>query len=216
MIVKPELIVKPLLKTPRSGVLNGLALGFVVATGLSLWVTFLRITAGTVPFTRLETTYPVVIALYYTGGLVGGLLIGLAWPLRKWLLGSAFLGVLGMFPAYFGVMLMNSPQSQLHTAENIGSALFLSCVVGGSVGAWAWFQNNATYPAWISALEFPNPRMLTIAWSIALVSAGGSYFFLAKVMRDWPAGVMLAVFLLLFVCPLAIALLLTLRFSRGR
>jgi hypothetical protein len=121
-----------------------------------------------------------------------------------------------MFPAYFGVMLMNSPQSQLRKAENIASALFLSCVVGGSVGAWSWFQNNSTYPAWVSALESPSARLLAIAWLVALGSAGGSYFFLAKLMRDWPAGVMLALFLLLFVCPLAIALLLTLRFSRGR
>ncbi len=101
-----------MVRIPRSGVLKGLILGLSLASVLSAWVTLVRLVAGTAPFTRAETTYPALLGLYYGGGLLGGLLIGLAWPLRKWLLGSAVLGVFGIFPLYFAALLMDSPRTQ--------------------------------------------------------------------------------------------------------
>ncbi len=72
--------------------LKGLSLGLFVATGLSAWALLLRTQAGTAPFDRLHTTFTATVVGYYHGGTTGGLLIGLAWPLRRWLIGYALLG----------------------------------------------------------------------------------------------------------------------------
>src|SRR6266511_4282967 len=199
-----------MVRIPRSGVLKGLILGLSLASVLSAWVTLVRLVAGTAPFTRAETTYPALLGLYY----VGGLLIGLAWPLRKWLLGSAVLGVFGIFPLYFAALLMDSPRTQLFTQKNIGLALLLSCLAGGPIGVWSWLDTNPTRPVWLDALLFPRTRTLAMAWAVAIVFSGGSYFLLTGLMEEWPFGLVVVVFLLLFVAPLAVAIMMTLRFAR--
>jgi hypothetical protein len=168
-----------------------------------------------VSFTRADTTYPALVAFYYVGGLVGGLLIGFAWPLRKWLLGSVVLGIMGIFPLYLGAVLMNAPRSQLLTAENIGTGLLLSCLAGGPIGLWSWLDSNpARRPPLLNALLFPRARTLAISWIVAIAASGGSYLFVAEWSKEWGFGIIVVIFLVLFVSPLAVALLVTLRFAR--
>ncbi len=198
-------------RAPRASLVTGLALGGVVATGLSAWVTGVRLFSGTAPFERLGTTYPAVVGLYYTGGLLGGMLVGLAWPLRRWFLGSVFLGVLGVFPLYYGAALMEASHSQLLGAERIGGALFLAILLGVPLGTWGWLHGQQARPPLLDALLFPNARTLALAWATAIVASGGSYFFVTKWIKDWPFALTIVVFLFLFVLPLAAAVLVTLR-----
>lgn len=204
-----------MLGPPRTGLAKGLALGLVVATGLSVWVTLLRVASGTAPFDRLDTTYPTVIGLYYASGLAGGLVIGLAWPLRRWLLGSALLGALGVLPLYLGAAFIESEPSQWLTQENLTVAVVLAIIVGVPLGIWVWFRDNPIRPPWIEALLSPRPKTIAVAWGTALLLSGGSYVLLPKWMGNWPPALVVFVFLVVFVVPLATALFLTLRAERG-
>src|SRR3989442_1463332 len=100
-----------MLRDLRNHLLKGLGLALFVATGFSAWVTFLRVAYGTTAFDRLHTTYGAVVALYYLGGLAAGILLGVFWPLRRWLPGSALLGMLAVFQLYFGAAFTDSPRS---------------------------------------------------------------------------------------------------------
>src|SRR6266550_3208488 len=99
------LLLSPDVPMPRNlerNLLRGVGFGLLVATGFSAWVTFVRLVSGTEPFDRLHTTYGAVIELYYAGGFSGGVFIGLLWSLRRWPLGSMLLGIIGVFPLYYG------------------------------------------------------------------------------------------------------------------
>jgi hypothetical protein len=187
----------------------------VVATALSVWVTLLRVVSGTAPFDRLDTTYPTVVGLYYAGALAGGLVIGLAWPLRRWLFGSALLGVLGMLPLYLGVAYIESAPSQWLTEESLTVAVLLAILVGAPVGTLVWFRDHPIRPPWIGALSSPRPKTVVLVWIMALLLSGGSCVYLPRRIENWPPPLVILVFLVVFVVPLAMALLLTLRIARG-
>jgi hypothetical protein len=192
---------------------KGVALGLFVATGLSLFVTVLRVGSGPGPFQRLDTTYPLTVALYYGAGFVGGILIGLAWPLKRWLLGSALLGMLGVFPAYLGAAFLMSPPSQWLTGDNFAEAALLALMVGVPVGAWSWLDDNEP-PPWIQALLNPTALTIAVAWVLCLALSGGSYFFLSRWTGNWPFVLTILTVIGLFVVPIGVALFTTLQFVR--
>lgn len=199
-----------MLGTYRRGVATGLALGLAVATGLSVWVTILRVVLGG----ELDTTYLIVVRTYYAAGLAGGLLVGLAWPLRSWVFGSALLGVLGMLPFYLGFAFAESAP-QRPSGESLLEALVLALMVGVPLGAGLWLKQHPIRPPWLEAFLSPRPRTLLVAWTLALLLATGSCVFLPQKMENWPFALVLLVVLVVFACPLGLALFLTLRFGRG-
>jgi len=200
----------------RNSVLKGIGLGLVVATGFTAWITFLRLTAGTAPFERLDTTYAATAALYYAGGLVGGTIVGLLLPLRRSPWGSALLGMLGVFPLYFGVALTNSQRSQVFTLENVGRSAVLAFLVGGAVGVWSWLDDNPHTTGWIDALRHPNTRTIGTVWGAASVVAAASYFGLSHWTANWPPTLVIWLAFVLFVIPLGLAALVTLVWTRER
>jgi magnesium-transporting ATPase (P-type) len=204
------------LRGVRNNVLKGVGLGLVVATGFTVWITFLRLTAGTAPFERLDTTYAATVELYYAGGLVGGTMVGLLLPLRRSPWGSALLGMLGVFPLYFGVALTNSKRSQAFTLENVGQSAVLAFLVGGAVGVWTWLDANPHTSGWIEALRHPTSRTIGIMWAVVLAVAGGSYFGLSQLTGDWTPTLVVFLACVLFVIPLGLAALVTLLWTRER
>jgi len=205
-----------LVRDLRNNLLKGIALGLFVATGFSAWVTFLRLTAGTSPFDRLRTTYLATVELYYGGALVGGTLIGLFLPLRRWPLGSALLGVLGVFPLYFGVALTTSGAGSTFTANNLASSSVLAFFVGGAVGIWSWLRDNPESHGLIQALRRPTIRTLAVLWLAAGGLAASSYFGLSRWTGRWPPDLVIFLAGALFVIPILIALLVTWVWAKPR
>jgi len=198
-----------LLRDLRNHVLKGIALGLFIATGFSAWVTFLRLTVGTAPFDRLNTTYHATVELYYGGGLVGGTLVGLFLPLRRWPLGAALLGMLGVFPLYFGVALTTSGAASTFTIHNLASSAVLAFLVGGAVGIWSWLHDHPHSHGVIEALRRPTIRTVTILWLAAGALAAGSYFGLSRWTGSWPPDLVIFLAFVLFVIPILVAILVT-------
>ncbi len=203
-----------LLRRLGSHVLMGLGLGLAIATGFAIWITFLRLSAGARPFDRLDTTYSATVALYYAGGSVGGLVIGLLWPLRRWPWGSALLGMLGVFPLYFGVELTKSRPSEAWTVDNLATSAFLAFLVGGALGIWVWLDDNPHAEGLMGALRYPTKSVVGRSWVIALVVATLSYFLLPRWTGAWNPTLMLFTAFVLFVIPLGVAVLVTLAWIR--
>jgi hypothetical protein len=201
-------------RTLRQHLLQGVGLGLVIATGFAAWVTFLRLAFGTEPFQRLHTTYGSVVQLYYAGGVSGGILLGLFWPLRRWPLGSALLGFIGVFPFYYGAALLQSPRAEWFTHDNLTSALLLAFLVGAPVGVLYWLRDNPHGPRWIDALRYPTPATAAKVSVVAVGVAALSYFVLSRWTGAWPAEFSILVTFLLFILPLGLAIIVVVRALR--
>jgi hypothetical protein len=197
-----------------SNLLKGLGLGIGIAVGFTVWITFLRLNVGTKPFDDLDTTYSATVALYFGGGAIGGLLIGPLLPLHRWPWGSALLGMLGVFPLYFGVELTKSPPSDAWTFDNVLSSAFAAFLVGGAVGIWSWLDDNPHAEGLMGALRHPTKSVVTRAWVISLLVATGSYILLPRWTGAWNPRLMLFTAFVMFVIPLGVAVLVTLAWIR--
>jgi len=198
----------PLPWSPLANLAKGVGLGLFIATVFSAWVTI----AGSGSRESLGVSYRALVGMYYTAGLAGGLIVGLAWPLSRHLLGAGLLGVLGMFPLYLGAGMLQSPTSQWWSLDNISTAGFIALMVGYPVGMALWFKDNPA-PPWIKALLYPSAVLVRNVWLVAIPLAGGS-LLLTKWTGSWPFGLVVLTVLGLFALPLGLALFVT--FRRGR
>ncbi len=195
--------------------LKGLGLGLFVATCLSGWVLLLRTQAGTAPFDRLHTTPTAIVVGYYQGGITGGLLVGLAWPLHRWLIGYAVLGILGVFPLY--LFAPGGPEnSPLLTSENLATSLLGASFVGAAVGLWAWSDDHPHGPVWFDWVRFPTFRTTVAAWGAALFISILALVLVPKWSFYWPFRLIVIAAGVLFIVPLVTAVLVTVRFYRTR
>jgi len=193
--------------------LKGLTLGLFVATGLSAWVLLLRIRGGTAPFERLDTTFTAVVLGYYEGGAAGGLLVGVAWPLGRWFLGYVLLGVLGILPFYLFAP-GGRHGSSLLSPHNVASALLGACFVGGAVGVWIWSDDHPNGPPWFDRLRFPTLRSTAAVWCGAVFIASLAIVLVPKWSFYWPFELVVLAAGILFIVPLATAVLVTMRLVR--
>ena len=209
------MIVEKVLRRFRTNFLAGIALGLFVATGLSAWVTFLRLTVGTAPFQRLETTYTATVALYYAGGLVGGALVGLLLPLRRSLWGAALLGMVGVFPLYFGVAWTRATAANAaFTLDNVAESALLAFLVGGAVGIWIWLDDNPQSSGVVEKLRHPTVSVVATVWACAVAVASLSYFVLPRWTGNWNFTLVVLTAFVLFIIPLALAVLVTMAWTR--
>ncbi len=125
-------------KTVRGNLARGLALGLFIATGLTVWITFLRVTQGTAPFEHAGTPYGRTVLLYYAGFVVGGTVLGALLPLRRWALGSMLLGFLFVLPVYASFVVLDATPAERFSSWNVLGTLIASIVVGGGLGLWVW------------------------------------------------------------------------------
>jgi hypothetical protein len=205
-----------MLRLLQRNLVKGVGLGLFLATGFSAWVTFLRLAFGTEAFDRLHTTYGAVVRLYYTGGLSGGILLGLLWPLRRWPLGSVLLGIIGVFPVYYGAFLLESPRAEWFTFNNFTPALLLAFLVGSPVGLLYWLRQNPHGPVWIDVLRYPTPANAVKVSVLGVIVAGLSWFGLSKWTAGWPMELVILVTFLLFILPIGLVILVTVRAVRLR
>jgi hypothetical protein len=195
--------------TLLSNLRKGIGLGLVVATGFSLIATIIWLAYGSTKPDSAGSSYGALIGMYYAGGLLGGALVGLAWPLKRYLLGSALLGVVGVFPLYLGAAFLESGRSHWLAGDNLQMASLLALLVGAPVGCWSWLRANPP-PQWIRGLLYPTRITVSLAWFLGIAVSATS-LFLTKWTGDWPFALVVLVALMLFAAPLGVALFVTLR-----
>jgi len=205
------------LRSFGTNILKGIGLGLGMATGFTAWITFLRLTVGTSAFTANGTTYPATVALYYGGFAAGGFLVGLCWPLRRWVLGYALLGMLGVFPVYLGVGLTQSSRSAVFSDENLFFSIFASVTVGGIAGILSWMKDHTQGPRWLDTLRHPTVRIIGWLWTVAATLALIGYFGVSTWTAHASFLVEVAAAVVFFVGPLGLAALVTAaRYSEGK
>ena len=119
-------------------VLRGLGLGLFIATGLSAWATFLRLSQGTAPFERIGIPYAQAVLVYYGALGLGGAVVGALLPLRRWALGSMLLGFLLLAPMYASSALLYTLHHPRFSTWIALGTLAASIIVGGGLGLWVW------------------------------------------------------------------------------
>jgi hypothetical protein len=122
----------------------GLGLGILTATALSVWSVAVRVLVGTQPFEQSTFSVGTTVIHYYMGFSASGALVGLLMPLRRWALGSMFLGIVFVLPVY-----LLFATSYARSVSDVGSwqlpgIAIVSVVVGGALGLWSWFNDRRT------------------------------------------------------------------------
>jgi hypothetical protein len=122
----------------------GAAVGLFVGTVLSLWVCLVSLLTGRTEFPRLRMSLGTVVAVYYSGALIVGLIIGLLRPATRTALGATAVGVIAALPA--GALM----DIWRYTGPLTGwietrwwFPVLVSLTVGGPLGYLIWRQNRA-------------------------------------------------------------------------
>ena len=86
----------------------------------------------------------VQLLLFLAGGLGGGLVLGVLFPLSRSPLGSALLGVLAVTPYFVAQWWLSAPEeSQRHS---LVAVCVVIVIVGGGVGYWAGSRYSVADP----------------------------------------------------------------------
>lgn len=110
----------------------GLASGFGLATVFSAYVVVTAAFGGRA-HAELGLSVPSIIAFYYMGGVVSGLVYGAVAPVATWWLGRAFVGFVIVLPIGVG-MIAILPEAGLGDRGAWLDALLFACLVGGLGG----------------------------------------------------------------------------------
>ena len=122
----------------RNNLIRGLTLGLLMASGLTAWVTIVRLTLGPDAFALNGISYGKTVCFYFVGFAIGGIALGPLLPLRKWALGSMLLGFIFVLPVYATFIMLHAARADRFSNWNILGTLFGSLVTGGIVGFWVW------------------------------------------------------------------------------
>lgn len=112
------------------------AAGVVFAILCSLWVGLIVLVQGSGPFDRAGLSPLVAVGIYFLVGPLGGGLIGLMLPLARSMMGSIFVGFVGVLPLYGAFALLLVPRK--HWLAGLLLTCFLGAMVGGITGYSAW------------------------------------------------------------------------------
>jgi hypothetical protein len=110
--------------------------GLAFAILCSLWVGLIVLVKGTGPFDRAGLSPLAVVGVYFLVGPLGGALIGFLLPLARSMIGSIFVGFVGVLPLYGSFALLLVPRR--HWLAGLVLTCFLGAMVGGITGYSAW------------------------------------------------------------------------------
>ena len=110
--------------------LFGLSAGVV----LSVWIVVLTVLNGslTLRVRGHEISAVGTVALYLAGGLLAGVIVGIGFPLLRWAIGAAVLGVIAAVPFAIGIQVLRS--GFIIDSTSALSAAIFAVVFGGVLG----------------------------------------------------------------------------------
>ena len=90
---------------------RGVTWGAYFALAYSLIAGMIAVYRGSAPFESAGTTLPKVLAVYWGGGLLTGVVLGVLWPPGRSKAGAAVLGAVASIPVSCAVLLATEPPS---------------------------------------------------------------------------------------------------------
>jgi hypothetical protein len=120
-----------------SNVRQGLWWGAAFATLYSLAAVGIFVLHAPGPFHANGVSLPAVLALYWVGGLAGGLIYGLLLPLGRTLAGAMVLGFLVALPVAAAASLLVERQSRTPAPILV---IGFAALMGPLCGAGIWYQ----------------------------------------------------------------------------
>jgi hypothetical protein len=114
----------------------GWGLGFTLI--YSLFVIGLYVLRGAEPFEEKGITLGATLAIYFVGGLAGGILLGLLRPLTRWRPGSALVGMVAVAPATLAFGLAAFGPMHAWDKDMVISLIITAVVLGGGGGYLYW------------------------------------------------------------------------------
>jgi hypothetical protein len=114
----------------------GVKVGLLLAASCSFFATVAYLANGREAFVaRVHVGLPTALAVYFIGGLAGGLIIGLLRPLRSTAIGSFVIGTLSSIPLLLVIIAVAFPRSGWYPLGAISLAI-TAVAVGGGLGAY--------------------------------------------------------------------------------
>ena len=174
--------------------------GLFMGVGFCIFLIPSVLTGGNRPLQRYGLTPLQIAAVYLASGILGGALIALLYPLKRWFLGAFLLGMLAALPAYLGLALLMRGHDPLPVTLTIG--FVASFFVGGGLGTQISSESHSR--------PIPSSAFVMALWIVVgLCQVLGWYLG----MR-WPGETRGTIGLGLVFLPLFVALLATLSRSR--
>jgi hypothetical protein len=121
----------------------GIFWGLAFALCLTIVLVVLYALRGPGLFETHNTTFAGVVAVYFGGGLVGGMGVGLLRPLTHWRWGAAVVGVFAAVPVGVSGRLLRFGLSPWEPKDTITLVIF-ALALGGTVGwiYWGMFRSS--------------------------------------------------------------------------
>jgi len=116
-----------------------LGVGLFMALGYSAWVSVLALAAGPESFAReVGVTLPALVGMYFFGGIMGGLIVGLLLPLTRWLIRAVFIGYVAALP-FFSLCVLTLVPPEDWYPKGV-SVTLVTGLLGAFVAAGLWSQ----------------------------------------------------------------------------
>jgi hypothetical protein len=122
----------------RPNVGAGVLFGVVMAVIYSVLAMLIFLFTGGRAFEAQGTTLDKVLLAYFAGGIFGGALGGLCWPLATWRWGSTLLGVIAGLPVGIGILMSLEGFVTGWSFDEWFAAIFTGVILGAWGGYSLW------------------------------------------------------------------------------
>jgi hypothetical protein len=122
----------------RLGVCIAYGIGFALV--YSVWVVLItRFPRGAAALDTIGISLARIIGLYFAGGVVGGTMVGLAWPLTRWRVGAGIVGYVAVLPFFASLALMDDAMRE---PAAFWFVVLVASLVGFFFAIWLWSDKH--------------------------------------------------------------------------
>jgi hypothetical protein len=108
----------------------GMLIGLGVGLMLKIWIIFLYLRSGNVPFAAKGTTFGFTVALYLAGGVLAGALAGFLGPLGRGPVWAGIVGFLAALPLAWSIGHFGMREVAKPTLVTVLTSLSLGAPIG--------------------------------------------------------------------------------------
>lgn len=121
-----------------TNVRTSVLIGLTMASLYSLYAMVLYAVRGNEPFDANEVSVSAIVLAYYGGGLIGGAIAGLLWPLVRWRVGATLVGAVVAFFLFLGIIAAMDGTGAFFRSESYLEAAVIGTLVGGVAANLTW------------------------------------------------------------------------------